>query len=164
MAGVFDPIHDGHIKFIEETINNLGLDKFFILIEEKSRHKGAFADFRHRKEIVRLSIKDRPKIDIYPSETTSFPISSTLPKIKSAFKDAKLYLLIGSDVEKHIDSWPDAGNLLKGVEIIVADRNSTEDYRKISSGKVRQQIKTKAAKTDISKEALDYCIQNNLYR
>lgn len=163
IAGVFDPIHSGHLEFIDRTNTKYGLDKVFILIEKKSKFKQSFADFPHRKKIVELSIGSKPKVGIYPASSDSFPLSSTLPKIKSEFQEAKIYLLIGNDVTEHINSWPDAGNLLKNVEIVVTDRTGADQHSRVSSGKVRQQIKNGLKIVDMTKPALDYCWQHNLY-
>lgn len=164
IAGAFDPIHNGHIRFIEESIEKHNLDKVLILIEEKSRFKRSFADFPRRRKMVELSIKNNPKVEIYPSVTDSYPISSTLPKIKAEIKDAKFYLMVGNDVKDHIRQWPGSSELLDNVEIVVADRSSADGHKLVSSGKVREQIKTGATKVDMDKEALSYCRENNLYR
>jgi cytidyltransferase-like protein len=162
MAGAFDPMHGGHINFIYDSIKKYSLDKVLILIEEKSKHKLSIADFSHRKKIVELSIDNEPNIEIYPSKTATFPISSTLPGLKAEF-NAKFYLLVGNDVSGHILSWPDSGGLLTGVKLVVADRNEENRHKRISSGKVREQIKNKAAKVDMQEDALKYCLENNLY-
>lgn len=164
MAGAFDPMHKGHLEFIRGTIKNLGLEKVFILIEEKSKHKKSFADLADREKIAELSIKDDHKVGIYPSETPSFPISSTLPKIKSEFSGAQFYLLVGEDVKEHIDTWPNSKELLENVDLVVASRNQADEHGRISSGKVREQLKSKDQKVDIAKEALAYCRQHNLYQ
>lgn len=161
IAGVFDPMHSGHIGFINESIKQYDLDEMLVLIEKKSKHKQSFADFKHRKKIAELSIADNPKARLYKPASDSFPLSSTLPKIKSEF-DAGFYLLLGDDVSKHILSWPDAQTIFKDVELIVADRSQGQDAR-VSSGKVREQIKAGYEKIDMQKAALDYCRLNNLY-
>jgi nicotinate-nucleotide adenylyltransferase len=165
IAGAFDPMHSGHINFIDSSIEKYGLDKALVLIEQESKFKQSFAEFSHRKKIVELSIKDKPKMELYQAASASFPLSSTLPNIKSDFPEAKLYLLIGDDVAEHIKTWPDAEKLLNGVELIVTKRkNGSSEQSRVSSGKVREQIKTGADKVDIEKKALDYCKQNHLYQ
>lgn len=161
IAGVFDPMHSGHTGFINESIKQYDLDEVLILIEKKSKHKQSFADFKHRKKIVELSIADNPKARLYKPASDSFPLSSTLPKIKSEF-DAGFYLLLGDDVSKHIWNWPDSQAIFKDVELIVADRSQGQ-YGQISSGKVREQIKGSYGKVDMPKTALDYCRLNGLY-
>lgn len=163
MAGAFDPIHNGHLKFIDESIGRHDLDKVLILVEEKSMFKRSFANFTHRRKMVELSIKNNPKIEIYPSVTASYPISSTLSKIKAEIEGAKFYLMIGNDVKDHIRRWPGSSELLDKVELVVANRSSADGHKLVSSGKVREQIKTGATKVDMDKEALSYCLENNLY-
>jgi nicotinate-nucleotide adenylyltransferase len=165
IAGAFDPIHSGHINFIDSSIKKYSLDKVFIIIEKESRFKQSFAEFSHRKKIVELSIKNKPEVELYQALSPSFPLSSTLPNIKYDFQDAKIYLLIGDDVKEHIKTWPNAEKLFQGVEYIVTKRkNGLGKYSRVSSGKVREQIKNGAVKADLGEEALDYCKSNNLYR
>jgi len=163
IAGAFDPIHVGHLKFIDDSIEKYGLDKIFVLVEEKSKHKKSFADFAHRKTIVELSIKDNPNVEIYPAKTPSFPISSTLPELKSRY-DAEFYLLVGNDVEEHIKTWDSSSELFENVRLIVTDRNAVEGHKRVSSGKVREQIKSDVHKVDMDPSALSYCLQHNLYK
>lgn len=165
IAGAFDPMHSGHINFIDSSIKKHGLDRVLVLIEQESKFKQSFAEFSHRKKIVELSIKDKPKIELYQASSASFPLSSTLPNIRSVFLGAEIYLLIGDDVAEHIKTWPNAEELLKGVEIIVTKRkNGSGEHSRVSSGKVREQIKTGTAKVNLEKKALDYCKQNHLYQ
>ncbi|MEX2014614.1 MAG: adenylyltransferase/cytidyltransferase family protein [Candidatus Saccharimonadales bacterium] len=164
ITGAFDPMHSGHIDFIDSSIEKYGLDKVLVLIEEISKFKQSFAEFTHRKKIVELSIKSIPKARLYEPVSASFPLSSTLPNIKSDFKDAEIYLLIGDDVEKHINTWPNAGELLKGVELIVTKRSGSGKYNQVSSGKARKQIRAGAPSVDLENEALKYCEQKGLYR
>lgn len=161
IAGAFDPMHSGHLGFINESVRQYDLDEVLVLVEKKSKHKQSFADFEHRKKIVELSIADSPKIRLYEPASDSFPLSSTVPKIKSEF-DAEFYLLLGDDVGKHIWDWPDAKALFKDVELIVADRSQGR-YGLISSGRVREQIKTGQQQVDMQEAALDYCRLNGLY-
>jgi len=162
IAGAFDPMHSGHLQFIKDSIKQYGLDKVLVLIEKQSRHKKSFAGFEHRKKIAELTIKNLPSVELYESSSDSFPISSTLPKIKSEFK-AKTYLLIGDDVKEHITSWQNSASILKDVELIVADRNHSGGHSRVSSGKVREQIKSKTNTADMQEDALNYCLSNRLY-
>ena len=162
LAGVFDPFHIGHLAFIEESISNYGLDRAFILIEEKPKFKETFASFDHRKKIVETSIGNNPKIHIYPPATASFPLSSTLPILKQE-SNAKIYLLVGNDVIDHIHTWPESDKLLAGIELVIADRTEQDRDRRVSSGKVREQIRSGAEPIGMPEEALEYCRANKLY-
>ncbi len=160
-AGAFDPIHDGHIDFINQSMRDYHLDRVFILIEKKSKYKQIYADFKHRRKMVELSISGEPRIEIYESSSASFPLSSTLPKIKKQYQ-AEFYLLVGHDVAEHIQSWPDAKSILEGVKFVVADRRHGK-HRRISSGKIREEIIRGTEEIAIPKKALNYCLRNNLY-
>lgn len=162
IAGVFDPMHSGHLQFIKSSIKKHDLDKVLILIEKRSKYKKSYASFTHRKKIAELSIKYMPAVELYETSSESYPISSTLPKIKKQFK-VRIYLLIGDDVKKHIAGWPGSDDMLKNVELVVANRDKYDNNGHVSSGKVREQIKSDAKNIDMQKDALNYCLNNRLY-
>lgn len=162
IAGVFDPMHNGHLQFIKDSIKKHDLDKVLILIEKRSKYKKSFASFAHRKKIGELSIKDVPAAELYETSSESYPISSTLPKIKKEFK-ARIYLLIGDDVKQHIAGWPGSDYMLENIELVVANRDKYDKNGRVSSGKVREQIKSAAKNIDMQKDALNYCLNNKLY-
>lgn len=159
LAGVFDPIHLGHINFIEQTIETHGLDKVLILIEKTPQFKKTFAGFEHRKKMVELATTHNPKIKIYDSEFNDFPITNCLPKIKANNPKAKLHLLIGEDVNKHIDKWEGSKELLKNVKVIVAERNDG-----ITSGKIRHALSEKQKPEGLDNQVYEYIKNKKLYQ
>ena len=161
-AGVFDPIHLGHIEFIKKVIKENKLDKVYILVEQEPRFKICLASYEHRKKMTELAIKGIPKAEIYEPAAKSFPITSSLPEIRKANPDTGIFLLLGDDVAEHINKWPDAQRLLKGVELVVAERNRDDSLSQVSSLKVRKQIKD-GDDTGLDLKVLGYIRANNLY-
>ena len=162
-AGAFDPIHEGHIDFIVSSINKYELDIVFVLIENESIHKKIFASYKDRKNMVERAISKNKKISIYENNFKTFPISNCLPKIKTKNPESKMYLLIGSDVAEHINSWDNAEKLFEGVDLIIANRVTGPQERLIRSGEIRNQIKKSIQPTSLNPDVLKYIQQNRLY-
>lgn len=162
-AGVFDPIHLGHTDFIRRSIKNSQLDKVYILVEEAPKYKKCLASYAHRRQMAELATVDIPEAEIYHSSSQFFPISATLPELKKSNPEAKLYLLVGDDVVKHIYDWPDAKTLLKEVELIIAKRAGNDKLAHASSLKIRETLRNGRNTVDLDTRVLDYCRANRLY-
>lgn len=160
-AGVFDPIHLGHTKFIDKAIRENGLDKVYVLIEREPKYKKCIASYKHRKEMVLIANKNIDRTEVYEPKSPSFPITSSLPAIRRANPGAQFFLLLGDDVAAHVDEW-EAADQLKGVGMIVARRNTDEPYSGASSLKVREKIKS-GQEPELDSGVLEYCRQNKLY-
>lgn len=158
LGGTFDPIHLGHIDFIEQAIREKSLDKVYLLLEKTPRHKPVFASLEDRQEMIKLAIERHPNIKIYDCRAGSYPISNCLPEIKKSYPLAKVYLLAGRDVAGHIRSWEKAGNLLNGIELVVASRNDG-----ITSGKIRNAISNNQKPLGVDPQVYQYLITNRLY-
>jgi len=158
LAGVFDPIHLGHLNFIERIITETSLHKVYLLVEKAPKHKPVFASFDDRLKMIELAIKNNPKIEIYDCGAENYPISHALPEIKKSNASSQIYLLSGHDVAKHIRSWDGAEDLLKGVELIVAERQDG-----ITSGQIRQALSVGQKPIGIDPKLLEYIKNNQLY-
>ncbi len=159
-AGTFDPIHLGHTAFVEQAIEAHELETVLVLVEKKPRFKTCFANYEQRSEMVRLAIAENPKIRLYETNCDDFPITNCLPKIRTEYDDAKLFLLIGTDVAKHIKTWPNAGELLRGIELIIGQRQPAAP----SSLKVRRSLAISPQTTALNPQVKSYITQNNLYK
>lgn len=163
IAGVFDPIHEGHVDFIFSSIDKYNLEKVFVLIEKESLHKKIFASHEDRKNMIKEAVARNKKISIYETDVDNFPISNCLPKIKIQNPKSKIHLLIGSDVAEHIDAWDGSEELLKGVELIVAKRGAGPQERLIRAGEIREQLKKGIKPKGLNPNVLKYIQQNHLY-
>ncbi|SFW05757.1 Nicotinate-nucleotide adenylyltransferase [Chlamydia abortus] len=101
-GGSFDPIHKGHLLVASEAIKSLDLDCLYFVPANKNPFKKdkSYASNLHRINMIKLAIKDNPKMQISEFETNRNCISYTIDTVKyfrNKFKDDDLYLLIGSD-------------------------------------------------------------------
>lgn len=163
IAGAFDPIHLGHLHFINESIKTYNLYRVYLLIEKDSKHKKIFASYKDRKTMVELAINNQPKIEIYNDQSAYFPISNSLPKIKADNPGSSIHLLIGSDVAEHINDWQDADALFKDVKFIVAKRGSGEEHRSFTSGKIRAELERPQKPLGLNDQVYKYIKENKLY-
>ncbi len=158
-AGTFDPIHLGHSSFMEQAIASHGLDEVLILVEKNPRFKICLASYEHRLAMVKLAIAADPKLSVYETNCDDFPISNCLPIIRKENPNIQLFLLLGDDVAEHIQTWPDAKRLLRGVELIIGHRQPDAP----SSVKIRSSIKTNTQPVALDPAVHRYVTHYNLY-
>ncbi|MAJ91275.1 MAG: nicotinate-nicotinamide nucleotide adenylyltransferase [Legionellales bacterium] len=159
LGGTFDPIHNGHLHLAVEVLNKLNLDEIKLIPSNIPPHRSAtFASSTHRKEMVELAILDKDKLSIDLCEIKNQNISYTINTLKSLrreFPEDALFLIIGEDVFKNINTWEEWESLLEYSHILVTtrvenqnndlceeikkwrDSNKTEDFntmKKVTSG------------------------------
>lgn len=121
-SGSFDPVHDGHISFALEAIQQCNLDKVYFLVEPRPRRKQGVKAFEHRVEMLQLALKRQPKLGTIVLEQARFNVAETLPKLQARFKDAELHMLVGEDVLLRMIEWPNVKDLVKSVHFIIGTR------------------------------------------
>lgn len=132
-GGTFDPIHIGHLIVMENCINQLGLDKIFILPNSNPPHKlennKSPADIRVR--MVKESIKDNPKIEIndydYKDNNIHYTYQTLEHFTKSYSKD-EIFFIMGEDSFLELDTWKNYTKILEN-KIIVFKRYSDSGRR-----------------------------------
>lgn len=144
-AGTFDPVHDGHIAFAQGAIEACALDKVYFLVEPRPRHKQGVKSIEHRHTMVDAAIKHEALLGSIHLPDSQFTIDGTLPRLLARFEGAKLYLLMGDDVVRHLTAWPYIERLVNSVEFIIglrhASRSAVEEslvtLNKARGGKLR---------------------------
>ena len=114
-AGIFDPIHDGHIEVARQCVDLLELDHMYLMTEEKSWGAKAPVDVKHRIAMVDIAVGDSERVQQLSVGDTQFTIDETLPKLEQRFNDCELYFVLGADVFMAMDSqqWPGLDKLLQ---------------------------------------------------
>lgn len=123
-SGTFDPVHIGHTAFALAAIEKVDLDKVVFLPERQPRHKKNVADYNHRLSMLKLGVKPFAKLEVLDLPDPFFTTEDTLPKLLKHFADSQLFLLVGSDVAKNINDWPEVEMLAKKVSLVVGTRHS----------------------------------------
>lgn len=181
-AGVFDPVHKGHMSVAERALKtNGGLVVF--LPERVPTHKHGRTNFEDRVNMLKLAIQDNPHFRLLESPFDHHTIKETLSWIKNQFSDGQnLGLLFGADVASHFESWADVDTLPNfGFDrVIFADRVTDSifdihsikiegvrietmraDNAHLTSTLIRQDPKNRASALPVG--VLDYIKKNKLY-
>ncbi|MDR2725747.1 MAG: nicotinate-nucleotide adenylyltransferase [Candidatus Adiutrix sp.] len=111
MGGTFNPVHLGHLRAAEEIAEKLDLDQVFFMPSARPPHKAPtpIAAYRHRLEMLKLAVSDRPGFWASDLENhLSYP-SYTLNTVR-AFREeiptrARLFFLVGLDSFMTIPAW-----------------------------------------------------------
>ena len=64
LGGTFDPIHNGHIAIAKTAIQQLKLDKVFLIPAGNPWQKSEFTDSKHRLEMVKKAAQDLEKVEV----------------------------------------------------------------------------------------------------
>ena len=122
--GTFDPIHSGHIVFAQTAGTECRLDTIFLLPESNPRNKHDVTSIHQRILRIKESIRPVDKLELYESASSRFSVIDTLDELKTAFSDARLTLLIGSDVALHMYQWPDIHLLVHVFQFAIGMRTT----------------------------------------
>lgn len=123
-SGTFDPVHSGHIAFALQAAAVAELDKVYLVPERRPRGKYHVTHYAHRVAMIRRATRPYRQLEVYELEDKTFSVTRTWPRLERSFAGSTLVYLCGSDVLRHIASWPNAGSLLGRVELCIGRRES----------------------------------------
>jgi len=115
-------VHAGHIAFALQAAKYAKLDRVYLMPERRPRHKPHVTHYAHRIAMVRQAVRPHAKLEVLESEDRMFSVTRTLPRLQKHFPGATLVFVCGSDVVRHMGSWPRADQLLTQVELCVGLR------------------------------------------
>ena len=124
-GGAFDPLHNGHIKPIDQVSRVHDLHRIhFIPTNISNSEKKIFASHVDRLEMLRIGL-DNPAYIADDREIIREGISYTIDTIESVVEEnrgANIYLIIGSDILPTLNKWKDFSNIMLLCNIIVLAR------------------------------------------
>jgi nicotinate-nucleotide adenylyltransferase len=124
-SGSFDPVHVGHIGFALKARDQLDLDVVVFIPEETPRSHDQLAPFADRLAMLSIATQAHTSLMVDTLSDKQFTIARSLPEVGRHYPDAKLFMLMGSDVVGTLSGrWPGLTELLEHVEFIVGLRNS----------------------------------------
>jgi len=121
-SGTFNPVHSGHITFALQTLERAGLDAIYFMPERRPRHKQNVEHYGHRVAMLQRALQPHPRLEVLETDDVSFTVARTYTRLRHQFVDAELVFLMGSDVLRHLQSWPRVENLLSASELVVGLR------------------------------------------
>lgn len=134
-GGTFDPIHNGHIFMINECISKLKPNKFIVIptcIPPHKQQNNNITSAIHRLNMCKLALQDIEEVDISDYEISKSGISYTYDTVKyfkKVYSNAKIYLLIGSDMLFTFKTWNKCNEILELSSLIVMTRNNASLFK-----------------------------------
>lgn len=136
-GGSFDPPHIGHEQIVNLALQELKVDKLFMIPTFLNPFKDSFhLSPNKRFELLQELFKENKKVEICNYEilqnkkTTTF---ETISFLKNNYKIDTIYLIIGADNLKNIHLWYNFLELRELVSFVVVTRDGielTNDYVK----------------------------------
>jgi len=131
-GGTFDPIHNGHIRVIEEVISQKIVDRLLVVPagEPRLRENAPVATGAQRRAMCQLAISALPSeiashVEVNPIEILrqgpSYAID-TVEAIAQTYEGATIVLILGTDAYEKIDQWHRADELLAMVTLEIIER------------------------------------------
>lgn len=133
LGGSFDPVHMGHLGLAQEAQDKFDLDQiiFIPVFQSPHKHHIPLASAVHRREMLRLALKDNTDFSVSDVELCRQELSytiDTLNRLKQKFKNSELFLIIGQDNLLDLDSWKDSRKITKRYHILVASRPGLKSF------------------------------------
>lgn len=181
LGGTFNPPHLGHLILAQEVGQKIELDKIFFVPTNIAPHKerdevGA----QHRFNMLALAIDGQHQFQIKDWELRRGGVSYTIDTIRvlrEEFPYDELFLIVGSDLARTMDSWKDYQEVRKNVKVVVAQRQEAPAEKKddfifvdiiqigISSSQIREMIKKgRIVKNLVRDNVWKYIEEHRLYR
>ena len=126
-GGSFDPVHNGHLLVARAALEELSLDRLFIVPAAQSPfkpgQKPAAADVRLRLLRLAFAGESRCKLDTQELDRDGVSYSiDTLDEYANRYPEAKLHYLIGADHVPTLPQWREAKRLAKLAKFAVVPR------------------------------------------
>lgn len=139
-GGTFDPPHIGHISAAAQAIDSLGLSRLLLIPDRIAPHKvipEGSPRPEQRLEMLRLAA-DHPKMEVCDLELRREGPSytfETIVQLRKAYPDAKLYLLVGTDMFLSFLSWREPERIWKEATLAVMCRGDKGEKAAIAQQK-----------------------------
>jgi nicotinate-nucleotide adenylyltransferase len=128
MGGTFDPVHLGHLRVAEETIEALGLDVLLFVPAAVPPHKlgKKILPFEHRWQMLKIATEKHPRFKVSDLEQRlpgkSYTVV-TLQRLSDAESGkAEFFFIVGMDAFLEVDTWWHFDELFELAQIVVLRR------------------------------------------
>ena len=192
-GGTFNPPHIGHLRAAEQTVEILNLDKLLLIPDRIAPHKeipSGSPTPEQRLEMVRIAASGNPKLEVSDMELRrEGPSYSyiTVEALRERYPEAKLYLLMGTDMFLSFLNWKNPERILANVTLAVLYRGEKgevglieeqlqklsemgaevvlvkNDVVNISSTQMRRLLAFRCAGEFLPDGVLDYIREHRLY-
>ncbi|MDP7014016.1 MAG: nicotinate (nicotinamide) nucleotide adenylyltransferase [Verrucomicrobiota bacterium] len=126
-GGSFDPVHNGHVLVARAALEELSLDRLYIVPAARSPFKPEQqpAPAAARLRLLRLAFAGCADCEIDPQETEREGVSYSIDTLRTyagRHPEARLHYLIGADHVPTLPEWREAARLAKLAEFVVVPR------------------------------------------
>ncbi len=126
-GGTFNPVHLGHTMVARSAVDELALDRLFIIPAARSPFKPEDepAPAADRLEWLRLAFAEEPRCEIDAQEIEREGVSysiDTVREVAERFPEAELFYLIGADHVPTLPEWREAEALAALATFVVIPR------------------------------------------
>ena len=193
-GGSFNPPINSHLNLAKQIIEKCkDIEKLFFMPVSTKYKKARLVDDMYRYNMLKLICEDEEKIevsDIELKQERQLYTIETLDLLKEQYgEEYEIWLVMGTDNLKELETWREPERLLREYKILVLDRDDDDineiiegsmllknnknsiievgdiDRIKLSSTIIRDKIKNNEdVKKYVPKKVLEYIKQNNLYK
>ena len=140
-GGTFNPPHIGHLRGAAQAIEALGLDKLILIPDRIAPHKqipSGSPSPEQRLEMIRIAASHYDKMEVSDIELRrEGPSYSyiTVGQIHELYPEAKLYLLMGTDMFTSFMTWKNPEQIMKHATLAVMSRGQRGEAAAIENQK-----------------------------
>ena len=141
-GGTFNPLHTGHLHAARQAIVTLNLDRLILIPDRIAPHKQmpeGSATPEQRMEMLRIATKNEPKMEVSDIELKREGKSYTyltVEQLALEYPDAKLYLLMGTDMFTSFDTWMEPDRITAKAALAVMYRGDKGETEAIETQKL----------------------------
>ena len=132
LGGTFNPPHIGHLVMVQEALDQLELDRVFLMPVAQPPHKEALADpgADVRLDLCRLAAAGNDRLEVSDLEIRRGGASYTADTLRALHErdpEHSLTFIVGGDMAHSLPSWREPEAVLELARLAVAER---EDLRR----------------------------------
>lgn len=189
-GGTFNPVHVEHVKTVVAAIDELKLDKIFIVPTFLPPHKNVSpASGTDRINMLKIAFRGEKKAEISDFELKSEGKSYsyiTAEHFRSLYPDAEIFMIVGGDMLKDFKTWKNPERILNAVRLAAVRRENYEfdemaereyfksafkkDFtllnfvgKEISSTEIRTYLAFNIKPQGVDEKVIDYINKNAVY-
>ncbi len=132
-GGSFDPVHIEHIRLAKAAVEELGLDKLFVMPAYAPPHKPwkVLAPDEKRLEMCRLAFAGEEKIEVSDYEIEKKGTSYTYltcRHFKEKYPNSTLFWIVGTDMLRDFPTWKNPDDILQNATLAVCGRAENDGW------------------------------------
>ncbi len=127
LGGTFDPVHLGHIASAADVKIAFGLDRVLLMLSARPPHKPMHRPAATDDRLAMLGLATRGHPGLEPSDLEvkrrgpSYTVD-TLTELRARDPDVELYLIVGIDAYRDVNTWHRPELLLELANVVVTTR------------------------------------------